>query len=308
MSLGDFEIVLTTDPAPDPAAKVIGGDGDLYWMGRLLVTINASDLGAAGARPLAFLSAIECQPDMLVEDFERLLSGIKDACSTEGLEYVGGNLKESSKLTATGMAVGYCTRGSALHRSGARNGDILLSVGPGGIFWRDALMLRRGRAVADKTASPVFQPVSQVRNMALLASRVPISVAMDNSDGLLATAEQLASTNGMSVIIDLDQLTVPNADALEIDQARLWLGWGDWNVLVGVSADAVPAVVETADNHGFAVKVIGQFKTGVARALVRRSSVLREAPRLESERFAADSWFATGIDGYVKLLLEINLP
>lgn len=32
------------------------------------------------------------------------------------------------------------------------------------------------------------------------------------------------------------------------------------------------------------------------------------APRLESERFAQDSWFGSGIQGYVDLLLGVDLP
>jgi thiamine-monophosphate kinase len=308
VGLGDVDVVLTTDPAPDPAARVIGGDEDPYWLGWLLVTINASDLGAAAATPLAFLSAIECQPDMEVGRFERLLTGIAESCRAEGLEYVGGNLKEAAKLVATGIAVGYCVKGKALGRKGAKDGDILLSVGRGGIFWRDALSIKNGNPVADKTLSPIFKPVSQMKNMSILAASVPIAVAMDNSDGLLATVEQLASINDMSIIIDLEQLTVPDAKKLSVDEWRLWLGWGDWNVLVGTAPKDASAILQIAKDEGFSASVIGEFKSGTPRAFVKRGEAVRLAPRLESERFAADSWFSSGIDGYIKTLLTLDLP
>lgn len=308
LGIGELDIVLTTDPVPDPAARVIGGDDDLYWVGRLLVTINASDLAAAGAQPLAFLSAIECSSDLEVDKFERLLRGITDGCEEEGLEYVGGNLKESPRLTATGVAMGSCERGKALHRKGAKDGQILLSVGQGGIFWRDALATREGRRVADKLASPLFRPSSQVRNMHALSASVPISVAMDNSDGLLATAAQLAAANEMGVIVDLEHLKVPEASFLGMDEARLWLGWGDWNVLIGTDASQVPRVKELAEKSGFPVLVIGEFRADLRGAFVKRGGEIREAPRLESERFAQDSWFTAGIDGYIKLLLGLDLP
>jgi len=32
------------------------------------------------------------------------------------------------------------------------------------------------------------------------------------------------------------------------------------------------------------------------------------APRLESERFAKDSWFTAGIEGYIQALLQVELP
>src|SRR5687767_11335202 len=82
---GDF--LVTTDPVPIPAAKVIGGDEDYYWMGWLLVTINASDLAAAGATPIGFVSAIEAPGEMDVEEFTRLVAGTVDACRAEGLPY-----------------------------------------------------------------------------------------------------------------------------------------------------------------------------------------------------------------------------
>ena len=47
LSVALDSVVVTTDPAPPPAAKVIGADDDPYWMGWLLVTINASDLAAS---------------------------------------------------------------------------------------------------------------------------------------------------------------------------------------------------------------------------------------------------------------------
>lgn len=308
ISINGQDLILTTDPVPAPAAQVIGGDADLYWVGHLLVTINASDLAAAGAHPLAFLSAIECQPELEVDHFERLLLGIADACAAENLNYVGGNLKESSKLTATGTAVGLCERGAALHRSGAKNGDLLLSIGRGGIFWRDAIAIRRGQMIKDKTSSPVFRPLSQVRNMEVLAKRIPISASMDNSDGLLATVSQLAAVNNLSVVVELDKLTVPDSSFLNLDMARLWLGWGDWNVLIGVPPVHEQSVFDCAEQHGFFALTIGEFRNGSAQAFVRRKGLTQGAPRLESERFAADSWFSSGIDGYINLLLELPLP
>jgi thiamine-monophosphate kinase len=73
ISLSGMDLVLTTDPVPPPAARVIGNDPDLYWMGWLLVIINCSDLAAAGASPIAFLCAAEAPPNLTVNDFERFL-------------------------------------------------------------------------------------------------------------------------------------------------------------------------------------------------------------------------------------------
>src|SRR5438309_1624353 len=67
--IGDVDLLMTTDPVPQPAARLLGNDPDLYWMGWLLVVISASDLAAAGAQPLAFLAAIEAPSSLPTSDF-----------------------------------------------------------------------------------------------------------------------------------------------------------------------------------------------------------------------------------------------
>jgi thiamine-monophosphate kinase len=301
-------LIITTDPVPEPAAKLLGGDPDPYWMGWLLVIINASDLAAAGANPVAFLAAVEASPTMSVDDFERFLLGISEACVAEGLEYVGGNLREGSKLAAVGTAVGRCRLGRALRRSGGREGDVIVSVGSGGIFWRDALIVKNGGTLPSKDLSPLFRPRSQLQTMGLLTQEGVIAAAIDNSDGLLPTLAQLAAANSLGVRLDLARLPVPDrASELGIDPVRLWLGWGDWNVIAAVHPDALERAINVAIDAGTVVTPIGELVAGQSVVVLTRGSATRVASRLESERFAKDSWFASGIQGYIDLLLSVDL-
>jgi thiamine-monophosphate kinase len=299
-------LVLTTDPVPKPAALLIGKDPDLYWMGRLLVTINASDLAASGAHPLAFLAAIDAPSNLPVESLKRLLAGIKDACAAEGLSYSGGNLRESSEVAAVGTAVGFTEK--PITRRGAKVGHAVVSIGAGGIFWRDALTLLRGGSLDDRKSSPVFMPHSQLKAMEILNREHLISVAIDNSDGLLPSLKLLAEANGLGIELDLDSLRVPAADGLEIDPARLWLGWGDWNVVAGVVPENLQRASELAGSVGSKVVRVGRFIEMPGEVLLRRGHSFTPAPRLESERFARDSWFSQGIEGYVAQLLSVPLP
>lgn len=189
LDFAEGQLIITTDPVPEPAANLLGGDPDPYWMGWLLVIINASDLAAAGANPVAFLAAIEAPPTTSIDDFERFLLGISDACRAEGLEYVGGNLREGSKLAGVGTAIGRCRLGRAIRRSGGREGDIIVSVGNAGIFWRDALIVKNGGLLQNKDLSPLFRPHSQLRAMSILAQEGVITAAIDNSDGLLVSPQ-----------------------------------------------------------------------------------------------------------------------
>jgi thiamine-monophosphate kinase len=303
----DWDLVLTTDPAPVPAAQTIAGEHDLWFMGWLAATINASDLAAAGAAPVAFLAAIEAPREMPMSDFERLLAGIRDACAEEKLPYVGGNLREAKQLSIVGTAVGKCRHRAALNREGASVGDMLVSIGAGGVFWRDALRATRGLPVT-KEHSPLFSPRSQLRYMGDLAQTGAISAAIDNSDGLLPSATQLAVSSGVGIEVHLDALKVDDMGGLSgIDPARFWLGWGDWNVVAAVDPKRFDALKQAADSTGASVHVIGLCDSGRGVRLRRGDSVIA-APRLESERFAPDSWFATGVDSYVNRLLSVDLP
>jgi len=309
IDLANLQIVTTTDPVPEPAAKLLGGDPDLYWMGWLLVVINASDLSAAGATPLAFLAALEVPSALSIEDFRRLLLGIKECCAAEGLRYAGGNLREAARVSAVGTAIGLGPQTGAITRSGVRRDDILVTVGRGGIFWRDVLSLRAGLFV-DKDNSPVFRPRSQLALMQRLATERLVAAAIDNSDGLLPTLQQFAVANGLRVVLDLEQLRVPGIPdaAGPIDPARLWLGWGDWNVIAAIPQPLVLPAQRLAEASGGFLLPIGRFHDGKPEVSLKRGGTVSPAPRLESERFAADSWFSAGIDAYLDQLMTLSIP
>ena len=301
-------VVVTTDPVPAPAAKVIAGDEDPYWTGWLLVTINASDLAASGAEPVAFVAAVDARPDMLVSALERFLQGVEDSCEAAGLQYAGGNLREASCFSATGTAIGKCRAENALTRRGASRGDLLVSVGRAGAFWRDALTVHTGSSV-DAEGSPLFMPESQIRIMHHLAGRGLVGAAMDNSDGLLPTLEELARENKLGIEIDLNLLRkCEQRGPAEIDPARLCLGWGDWNVICSVAGRNFEELRSVARRVGGQVFRLGSFGDPSESVLVRGNTAVSKAPRLESERFASDSWFSRGVDAYIKRLLTVPLP
>lgn len=259
---GDCVVVITTDPVPRPAASVIAGDDDWYWRGWLLVTINASDLAASGAEPLAFVAAVDAEREMQVLSLDRFLLGVEESCAAAGLLYAGGNLREASEFGATGTAIGKGRAGAMLTRRGASKEDLLVSVGRAGTFWRDALAVKNGGVVA-RDSSPVFKPRSQIHVMRELAARGLVGAAMDNSDGLLPTVEELSRQNELEIEVDLELLrnceSGESGESESVDPARLCLGWGDWNVVCSVAAREFEEVRLVAESVGGQVYQLGRF-------------------------------------------------
>ncbi|TCP85039.1 thiamine-phosphate kinase [Rhizobium sp. PP-CC-2G-626] len=299
-------VVVTTDPVPVPAASVIAGDPDLYWLGWLLVTINASDIAAAGARPISFVAALDLPTDLEVDELERLLSGIRDSCDANSLSYVGGNLREAHRISAVGTAIGVSVR-KPLSRSGAEVGDKVIVIGRGGKFWADAERVRAGGFVNKKT-SPLFSPVSQSPFVYQLHDNMLLKCAMDTSDGLAPSLVELSLVNGLGIDVDLQRLRLASDSAdVAVDPEKLWMGWGDWTVLAATSENCMPAIHKQMSLLGGTVTEIGEFVAG-DEVMLKLDGREKPIGRLESERFAKDSWFSEGIDGYVRRLREFSIP
>jgi thiamine monophosphate kinase len=142
-----------------------------------------------------------------------------------------------------------------------------------------------------------------------LAAKGLVTAAMDNSDGLLPTLTELTNKNTLGIDIDVNLLTVPGlTEAERQDQARLWLGWGDWNVIACVSPNHEEEVINIARELSAVVVHIGRTTSRHSDVVLRRGDAAILAPRLESERFAKDSWMLKGIDEYVRMLRSVTLP
>lgn len=305
--MGGGYLVATTDPVPKPAAHAIAGDADPYWLGWLLVTINASDIAASGAKPETFLAAFDMPRDWPVADLERLMLGVKDSCQANGLSYTGGNIREAEKLSAVGVAIGFSEK-IPLTRTGAVSGDKLFVFGQPGRFWSDALEFRAGTLI-NKDQSPLYSPVSQAKAMHTLHQEGMIVCAMDTSDGLAPTLEELAKKNHLGISVETDEIRRFSKNLTSIERPeRLWMGWGDWTVVAAINAGSVHALNHLCNKENIPGFEIGAFTDKFQGVELRDGNQAISLGRLESERFAPDSWFHLGIDAYEAMLRDLALP
>lgn len=306
-------VVATTDPCPPPAAWALGYT-DYYYFGWLLATINLSDLAAAGAEPMGLLTCLQLPRDMLISDFARLLDGIDDCCNTSGTRVLGGNLKEGTTADISGTALGHCDT-LPLRRAGARPGDEVYVLGRLGAFWAGYLGESRYKTRCEEllvhlrsavlTPKPLTDAGIRLRQAALVSS------CMDNSDGLLPSLWLLAEASNVSIELDVDRFLFESevlqvAEIAEVDPWRLALGWGDWSLVFTASPEVAGKLQEIAASCGLPLSPIGSVRRGDGvRARIGEACGI--PMRLESERFAKDSWFQTGLESYIDTFLTSPL-
>ncbi|MDZ5456428.1 thiamine-phosphate kinase [Azohydromonas lata] len=237
-------------------------------LGHKSLAVNLSDLGACGARPLAFtlaLSLPKADPAFL-EGFARGLLALADE---HGIELVGGDTT-AGPLNICITVFGEVPAGQALLRSGARAGDDLWVSHPvgGGIGdARLALEVFRGQVSLEGRDFDAAR-----RAMELPTPRVALGQALrglahsaiDLSDGLLGDLGHVLRASGVGVRIDADAL--PRSPVLASQPRALQLecglsGGDDYELLFAAPPARRGEVLAAAQALGVGVARIGELQS-----------------------------------------------
>lgn len=178
-------------------------------VGWKLAAVNASDLAAKGADPLAALLSLTLAGD---DEWEtRFLDGLEAALAEFGLALIGGDTIALPRgaprvlgLTAIGRA-GPRTPS----RAGGQAGDLLWLVGTLGDSAAGLAQLLEDPSASGPLVQAYRRPQPLLAVGRALAPHA--SAMMDVSDGLLLDASRLASASGVAAHIDL--ATLPLSDA-----------------------------------------------------------------------------------------------
>lgn len=304
---GPSELVATTDSCPSPVADLLDAP-DFYHAGWLLATINLSDLAAAGAEPLGLVVNYTLPKSTTVREFERLLDGVDDCCAAHSTKVVGGDLRDGEVVQLTATAVGRCSPGRRLRRSGARAGDSLLLVGSPGYLWAAALV-KAGHVTLPAPAQEEIRgrasrPTAQLKAGRLLGEAGLAKAAMDVSDGLFATVRALCAANDLGAAItgafELEPPLDEVAAQCGLRPFDLAQTWGDWSLVVAARAEDVGSITGLLREEGIVAHELGVFTTE------RRLTVGAEARiwhGIAQERFSDSSWHGGDLDDLISAVL-----
>jgi len=212
LGIGDDAAVLSLPPDTELVAAVdtiVAGRHfpeatDARSIGHRVLAVNLSDMAAMGATPAwAMLSLTMPSADAVW--LERFSEGLLDLADANGVALVGGDTTQGP-LTLSVQILGHVPRGTALRRSGAHAGDLLVVTGTLG----DA-----GAGLAFVTARSAAKPSLAVLELIHrfdypaprvrfgIAARGIATAAMDLSDGLVGDLVKLAQASGLAAHVDV---------------------------------------------------------------------------------------------------------
>jgi len=308
-------LVATIDPCPHPMSWILGYE-DYYYYGWLLATINLSDIAAMGARPVAMLVSYILPNETTVQEFNRLLDGVDEACQQAGTKVIGGNIKESATPSCEAVALGYCAPDRLIRRRGASVEDLVVVVGDMGLFWSGVMKSKHKIKLStdeeNKVMSSILTPRAKITEGQIISKYKLLSSGMDNSDGLYPCTKELAVRNGVNVHLDFskikwDTIVLRVSEFMKIDPVRLALGWGDWQLIGTVPEEKYDQLVNKMSEINTPVHIIGKVVPGSGSVKLLYEQTFREMSPVDSERFSEKSWFTQGIDTYISDLLNTPL-
>lgn len=189
---------------------------DPYSLGWKIAAVNLSDIAAMGGIPLfVFLDiAVKSLDNQWSNQF---LSGLTDLISRFSVKLAGGDTVKSKNTTVAITAIGKLPHNSAVLRSGAKAGDLLVVSGFTGLAAYGLDILRS--MDTGKFAKSQLRPYPEI-DLALKLRGMLIATAMiDLSDGIYQDTVKLAKSSRCAMVIDVDSLIYshPLSEFLDID-------------------------------------------------------------------------------------------
>ncbi len=275
----NIEFVLKTDPI---RAGIHFGDkddpADIAWKA---LAVNASDLAAKGAKPVAYLMALSFPEAPKNAWLHSFADGLQQAQTAFGCHLIGGDTDRApGPLSITITMIGELPAGQMVRRGTARAGDLIFvsgTIGDSGLglHARTNDFARRFWPIdaADRTylANRYLRPQPRLALGQVL--RANASAAMDVSDGLAKDLERLAAGSGVQATLEAGKVPMSSAAKKIADQITEWrikiLSVGDdYEILCTVPSAKAVAFSTAAHAAGVPVSEIGRISAGQGLTII----------------------------------------
>lgn len=177
-------------------------------IGRKCVAVNAADLEAMGATPVAVVMSLAVPGDLPVRWVKDFATGFRAEADTAGLALVGGDTSSARDITISVTVIGETGGLEPVLRTGATPGEVVAVCGRLGWAAAGLTALARGfrspRAAVDSQRVPLV-PYGEGRR----AARGGATAMIDISDGLLADLNHVAQASQVWVDVESSAFEIP---------------------------------------------------------------------------------------------------
>lgn len=207
-------------------------------LGRRSMTVNISDIGAMGGKPLYALVSLGLKADLLIHDVEEMYRGFLLELNPFEASIIGGNLTRSGNGMFIDITlIGEVEQGKGLRRSGANAGDAILVTGFPGQAAAGLQLLLRSPNAPDLPEHPLVKIYNTPSHRAQLGAEIAraglASAMIDTSDGFLGDLGHICVESNVGALLVKEKL--PISDPLR--QAALTLGQNPYDLFLGDSDD-----------------------------------------------------------------------
>ncbi len=232
-----YEVLVTCDCMVE-GRHYLPGRIRPYDLGRRAMTLNISDIGAMGGRPLYALVSLGLKPETLVQDIEEMYRGFLAELNPMGASIIGGNLTTSGNGMFIDITlVGEVEQGKGVRRSGAGPGDALLVTGFPGQAAAGLQLLLRTPDDPKLSGHPLVRiyntPSHRAQFGEAIAKAGCVTAMIDTSDGFLGDLGHICEESEVGAELFKERLPVSEA----LREAALMLHRDPYDFFLGESDD-----------------------------------------------------------------------
>jgi thiamine-monophosphate kinase len=249
-------------------------------LGRKAVSVNVSDIGAMGGKPVFVLLSVGLPHGFDEAWFQAFTRGLAEACREYGCLIIGGDTVASpGGISITLTVIGEAERDKVVYRSGARPGDTVWVSGELGFAAAGLALLSAGvepeNRAFDSFREKHLDPQARVTLGRQLAASGLVHAMMDLSDGLATDLAHLCKQSGVGarlVARDLPGVTTLAAAArCAGSDALRWAisGGEDYELLFTADPGDRVLLARIAEQCGQSIFPVGSIVAGAGVTLVK---------------------------------------
>jgi thiamine-monophosphate kinase len=208
-----------------------------FDLGRRSMTLNISDIGAMGGRPLYALVSLGLKGETSVRDIEEMYRGFLDELNPFKATVIGGNLTRSDNSPFIDITlIGEVTQGKSVRRSGAGLGDVILVSGYPGRSAAGLRLLFQNRDDRKILEHPLVRhynnPGHRARMGEAIAQTGLATAMIDTSDGFLGDLNHICVESRVGAELEKNKFPISEdlrqaAGELHQDPYDFFLGNSD---------------------------------------------------------------------------------